>query len=135
MKTDLIGVWSADALFAPGAQEDEFLAFRSDGTGWVEWMNYVAHDIEFFEWTATSSGWVALASQKRFERDTHHLTRYVEVEKTFDVEHLAFIIKEVQTPLHGALPQLELQLPGYRAGLYGLTEQDADLQLKPRALG
>ncbi len=134
MKTDLIGVWSADALFAPGAQEDELLVFRSDGTGWVEWMNFVAHDIEFFEWSATSSGWVALASQKRFERDIRNLKRYVEVEKTFDVEHSAFIIKEVQTPLHSAIPQLELQLPGYRAGLYGLTEQNADVRLTPRIL-
>ena len=131
MKTDFVGVWSANALFAPGAQEDELLVFRSDGMGWVEWMNYVAHEIEFFEWTPTSSGWVALASQRRFERDTRNLKRYVEVEKTFEVEHLAFIIKEVQTPLHGLIPQLELHLPGYHVGLYGLMEQDADALARP----
>ena len=126
MKSDLVGVWSADALFAPGSQEDEILVFRSDGTGWIEWMNFASHTIEFFEWAPTSPGWVDLVSLQRLERDLYNLKHYLQVGPTFDVEHHPFTIQQVETPIHGSLPQLELQLPGWNAGLYGLIEADAD---------
>jgi hypothetical protein len=132
VKTDLTGVWSADALFAPGSQEDEFLVFRSDGTGWVEWMNFGAHEIEFFQWDYTSGGWVIFTSEKRFARDPHNLKRYLEVEPSFEWDHVRFDISAVETPCHGLIPQLELELVGARAGLYGLTRDDADSRSRPQ---
>ncbi len=132
METDLIGVWSADALFAPGAQEDEILVFRSDGTGWIEWINPVAHEVEFFEWTPTSLGWVVLATQNRFERDSRNLKRYMEVACIFDTHHAPYSIKEVETPLRSFIPQLELKIVGAMAGLYGLVQEDADSWPNPQ---
>lgn len=132
MKTDLIGVWSADALFASGSQEDELLIFRSDGTGWREWMNHVAHEVEFFQWDLTSPDWVGFVGQGRFERDFHNLKRYIEVEQNFDLDHVSYEIRQVETPLYGVIPQLELEIAGALAGLYGLVQEDADAWPKPQ---
>lgn len=132
MNHPIVGVWSSEILYAPGSQEDSLLVFRSDGTGWSEWMNFAAHDIEFFEWTPTSPGWVAIAIQKHFERDLHNLKRYIEREPTFSVEHLSISIEEVETPLHGLIPRLEARLPGTLAEFYGLLERDADSWPRPQ---
>ncbi len=75
MKSDLVGVWSADALFSPGSQENEIVVFRSDGAGWREWRNLGEHHVELFSWLPTSPGWYVLSSEGLFERDSHNLSR------------------------------------------------------------
>lgn len=133
MTTDLIGVWSANALFASPGQEDEIVVFRSDGTGWIEWMNFGAHRIEFFWWEPTSPGWFALSSQGCFERDPHNLKRYIHTERDINDlwDHLPISVKEVNTP-HGSVIQLEMELTDWNGGLYGLIQKDADLWSRPQ---
>ena len=132
MKTDLIGVWSADALFAPGSQEDEILVFRSDGTGWIEWLNFAAHEVEFFHWEPTSSGWYLLSRQGRFERDPHNLKRYIEKEPNREYEHLPIGVQQVPAPFGGLIWQLEMEFSDWNAGLYGLTIDDPDSYPRPQ---
>lgn len=133
MKTDLVGVWSANALFASPTQEEELVVFRSDGTGWIEWMSFGAHRIEFFLWMPTSPGWYVLTSQDQFERDTHNLKRYIHSERDHKDHwaHLPIRVQEAQTP-QGLLPQLEMDLPDWKAGLYGLIQEDADSWPRPQ---
>ena len=47
----LIGLWSADVMYRMGAQEDELLAFRSDGTGWYAFERHILCELETFHWT------------------------------------------------------------------------------------
>jgi hypothetical protein len=46
----IVGLWSIDALFAPGAQEDTLIAFRENGTGWMAYLNALACDVNSFVW-------------------------------------------------------------------------------------
>jgi hypothetical protein len=48
---ELIGLWSVDVQYGPGAQEDELLAFRPDGTGWYAFERHVLCELETFRWT------------------------------------------------------------------------------------
>jgi hypothetical protein len=57
---DLIGIWSADARYGPGAQSDEILIFKPDGTGRMEFWNWQLCSADFFRWQVVSPGLVDL---------------------------------------------------------------------------
>src|SRR6185437_10258401 len=57
---DLIGIWSADARYGPGAQSDEMLIFKPDGTGRMEFWNWQLCSADFFRWQVVSPGLVDL---------------------------------------------------------------------------
>jgi len=53
---DLIGIWSADARYGPGAQSDEMMLFKPDGTGRMEFWNWQLCSADFFQWHVVSPG-------------------------------------------------------------------------------
>jgi len=48
---DLIGLWSADAMYGPGAQSDDVLVFKPDGHGFLEFSSPETVFAELFHWT------------------------------------------------------------------------------------
>lgn len=64
---NLIGIWSQDLRYGPGAQSDEMLFFKSDGTGWIEEWNFCLCSAEFFQWDVPESGRLILRGFKRLE--------------------------------------------------------------------
>lgn len=52
---ELIGVWSVDALYAPGPS-DEIVYFLESGEGWVEYLNWGLGAIETFKWWRNEKG-------------------------------------------------------------------------------
>ena len=58
----IVGVWSIDELYAPGAQSDDLLIFGSDGQGRLEVLNWGYGSVSTFEWKVEedrlSIGWL-----------------------------------------------------------------------------
>jgi hypothetical protein len=130
MNTELIGIWSADARFGPGAQSDEMLVFKPDGTGWIEVWNFCLCELEFFEWTLTSSGWMAVVGTRRMEIDVK-TDQLVESQTTMDVKHLPCRIQEEDTPSGIRMKVLRIELLGFGEGAFGFFgDEDADSRLK-----
>jgi len=50
LKDALIGLWSIDVMYGPGAQEDTTLAFLPDGTGWLAFEHYFLCELDTFKW-------------------------------------------------------------------------------------
>lgn len=63
----LVGLWSIDLLYAPGAQEDTLVTFRADGTGSLEVMKYGFHEVEPFLWRALDDDGVSVTSSESSE--------------------------------------------------------------------
>ncbi|WP_054024896.1 hypothetical protein [Bacillus sp. FJAT-28004] len=52
---EIVGAWSADALFAPGTS-DEIIYFLESGEGWIEYLNWSLSEIETFKWWRNEAG-------------------------------------------------------------------------------
>lgn len=48
--SQIIGTWSVDIMYGPGAMSDERVIFLSDGTGWMEIFNGNLVTLEIFTW-------------------------------------------------------------------------------------
>ncbi|WP_146160526.1 hypothetical protein [Desmospora activa] len=52
----LVGLWSVDVLYGPGAQEDTVIAFMANGEGWLAFYHYVLLERETFYWRIDDGG-------------------------------------------------------------------------------
>lgn len=129
MKSELEGVWSIDARFGLGAQSDEILVFKPDGTGWLEEWNFYLCSVDFFEWTPTSPGWVALSGVKRMVLDVK-TNRLVDSGDVLEVTHLPYQINEELTPSRLRMKVLHMQFPGSEEESFGFVNKD----IKSRAM-
>jgi hypothetical protein len=130
MNSELIGIWSADARFGPGAQSDEMLVFKPDGTGWIEVWNFCLCELEFFEWTLTSLGWVAVVATKRMEIDVG-TDQLVDSQASMEVKHLPYQVQEEDTPSGARMKVLRIELLGLGEEAFGFFgDEDVDSRLK-----
>ncbi|WP_139997521.1 hypothetical protein [Paenibacillus paridis] len=65
-KDEVVGVWSADALYMPGPS-DEIIYFMESGDGWVEYLNWSLCSIETFKWWRSADGKLHIQSNMLFE--------------------------------------------------------------------
>jgi hypothetical protein len=61
---ELIGLWSADVMYGPGAQSDEVLVFKPDGTGFMEFINPMTTSADLFQWAVEAPGHLRLRGYK-----------------------------------------------------------------------
>lgn len=54
--TDLVGIWSVDVMYGPGAQEDTILVFLANGKGWTAFYHYILLERETFHWYIDDGG-------------------------------------------------------------------------------
>jgi hypothetical protein len=87
----LVGSWSIDCLYGPGAQEDTFLVFKEDGTGWIESAHYATREVDTFRWEATRDGCVRVLGGRYFSDGE-------ESASDFSFDELAYRIAEEVTP-------------------------------------
>jgi hypothetical protein len=130
MKSELEGVWSADACYGLGAQSDEIVVLRGDGTGWIEVWNFVLCSVDFFEWTPTSPGWIVFAGTRSLELDVK-TQRLVDSGSKLEVSHEPYSIQEEETPSGTRMKVLRLDLLGFGEGAFGLTSEDAESRAEP----
>jgi hypothetical protein len=75
---DLVGLWSADVMYGPGAQADEVLVFKPDGTGWLEVANPVTTSAELFGWAVEAPNRLRLEGSRSLYLTDDNPCRMVE---------------------------------------------------------
>ena len=114
----LVGVWSHDALFSPGAAADEVLVFRSDGTGVAEVYNWTLCSYDTFAWQVESDGTLTIIVLHSFESAT------ISTPSDLRVTRATFRIASEQTPVFGVIDVLHLPIAHWLPDRYGRTKAD-----------
>jgi hypothetical protein len=65
---DLLGTWSSDAMYAPGAQSDRNLYFRADGLGANAYATFASTEATVFGWSLTD-GTLTMHRRGRWSRE------------------------------------------------------------------
>jgi hypothetical protein len=128
---DLIGIWSADARYSPGAQSDEILLFREDGTGRMEFWNWQLCSADFFRWRVVSPGIVDLIGFRCLELPEEG-DEPVEAECTFHHVMVPFSVAEEVTPSGKRMPVLRIGLARPYPSELGLRQRDFSGWEEPR---
>lgn len=101
MKSEnLIGLWSIDMLYGPGAQEDTWLAFRRDGTGWIAFLHYRLCELDTFFWSLSDDCVLTITG------DRYQCPPEPETQSTFSFADLAISIAPRVTPSYGEVTVL-----------------------------
>lgn len=131
----LIGLWSNGALYGMGAQSDDLLIFKPDGTGRYEFLNWILCSAELFRWETPRLGVLRLVGERHLQISED--VRSLEVKPSLlGAREGAYTIAEEDTPRHGRIRVLRipLEMPmrdrfGFsRADLNGLEEPDFQLE-------
>ncbi|MFD2085399.1 DUF5071 domain-containing protein [Brevibacillus brevis] len=59
----MIGKWSIDVMYGPGAQEDTEIVFLPDGTGWIAFFHYELCELETFRWRNNENGSIRISGE------------------------------------------------------------------------
>lgn len=132
--TEIVGVWSAEALYGLGGESDEILVINRDGSGWLEVIDYDGHEwsADFFEWGPTEPGWFYFAWTKRIE--PHKQTRaLIESASVLDTVHASAEVREEAAPSGRTMKILYLPLSQERDeyDAYGLVSPDPGIRAAP----
>jgi len=92
----IVGIWSADAIYGPGAQADTVLVFLPDGSGVLEEWNFSLSYYDLFTWGITDGGRLNITGLKSVAEDD--AGQVVEKTSLFGVEQWLFSIAEENTP-------------------------------------
>lgn len=61
----LIGVWSEDRRYGPGAQSDQLVVFLPNGQGCLQICNAAMEHVEVFDWTLNQDGTLKISGTAR----------------------------------------------------------------------
>ena len=125
LPNSLVGIWSHDVLFSPGAAADELLVFRPDGTGVVEIYNWVLCSYNTFVWQIENDVRLTIKGQQFFESAT------TSIPSDLHMSHADFHITSEQTPVFGVIDVLHLTLGHWLPDRYGRTGADITGYLLP----
>jgi hypothetical protein len=127
----LIGQWSADARYGPGAQSDEMMVFKPDGTGRMESWNWRLCSADLFRWEIIESGVLNLIGYRRLQlgKDGEHV---VDVASKFRHVGVPFTIAEEDTPRGQRMLVLRLSLPREYPRELGLASRELSGWEDPR---
>jgi hypothetical protein len=106
---ELVGLWSNDSLFGPGAQSDDWLIFKPDGTGRYEFLNWMLCSAELFRWETPRPGVLRFVGERHLQIAPD--SRSVEEEPSLlGTRELPYTIAEEDTPSHVRIRVLRLPL-------------------------
>src|ERR1700716_3404902 len=63
----LLGAWSADRRFDPGAPSDQILWFMNDGRGRLDWINWALVAVDYFSWREALPGVLQVSATRRVQ--------------------------------------------------------------------
>lgn len=130
MSAELIGLWSANHMYGPGAESDEMLIFKPDGTGRFEFVNWSLCSADLFSWTVSASNRITLHGFKRLELGQNGL-EVIEVEPDFQFDGIPYRIREEKTPSGKKIRVLRLKLFEGISDHYGFVKKDLAGQEEP----
>lgn len=130
MHVNLIGVWSADARFGPGAQSDEILVFKPDGTGWLEIWNFYLCSVDFFEWTIASPGRITINGIKSLELD-ENTNELIDSANRIETKHVPYQIQQEDTPSGKTMKVLRIKIVNLGDGAFGFfSDENAEKRIQ-----
>jgi hypothetical protein len=133
--SELVGLWSNDALYGPGAQSDDWLIFKPDGTGRYEFLNWTLCSAELFRWETPRPGVLRFIGERHLQI-SDNLRSVEEEPSVLGNREVLYTITEGETPANGRIRVLHLPLAmpmrdrfGFcRADLTGLEEPKFELE-------
>jgi hypothetical protein len=128
---DLIGIWSADQMYGPGAQSDEVVIFKPDGTGRFEFLNWTLCSADLFRWEVLSPGLLNMVGYRCLELN-EDASQVVEASSTFQHFSIAYRIADEDTPSSKRMRVLRWQLPRPYPSHLGFVRRDLAGYEEPR---
>lgn len=133
--SELIGLWSNDALYGMGAQSDDCLIFKPDGTGRYEFINWMLCSAELFRWETPQPAVLRLVGERHLQV-AEDLRSLEDKPSLLGTREVPYTIGEEGTPRYGRIRVLRvpLELPlrdhfGFiRADLKGLEGPEFTLE-------
>jgi hypothetical protein len=119
----LVGLWSNDALYGPGAPSDDWLIFKPDGTGRYEFLNWMLCSAELFRWETPRPG-VLLFVGERHLQIADDLRGVEEEPSLLGTCEVPYVIAEEDTPAHGRIRVLRLPLTPPMRDRFGFSRAD-----------
>ena len=126
-ESNLVGAWTTRTEYHSIPNSEVTLIFKSDGTGWLKVSNDYSWEINFFQWTPTSSDWIVLTGVNRLEPHIH-TRKTIEVQPTFEIEHLSYKFHQASKQLQIDWPKTSNSHLNLSENLFDLESQDADSQ-------
>ncbi|GLX70262.1 hypothetical protein [Paenibacillus glycanilyticus] len=124
-KSALVGAWSVDEMYGPGAASDEVVFFAEDGTGWFEFSNWGISSIETFEWSLSGDQKLTIQGLDKYA------IYQPDGKSDLEVINLPVRIVNKLAPSGERLNILEFDAPGiYDIQEFGLL----DMEIKPGLL-
>ncbi len=119
----LIGWWSADHRYAPGAASDDSLIFKPDGTGRYEFLNWRLESAILFRWETPSAGVLRIVGEKCL-RLSDNLQSVEEGPSDLHYPELPYTIEEEDTPSGKRMLVLRLPLKLLIPDCFGFVRKD-----------
>ncbi|MGQ0798797.1 MAG: hypothetical protein ACT4NL_01615 [Pseudomarimonas sp.] len=121
---ELVGVWSNDCMYGPGAPADEILIFAPDGSGRFEVYNWLLCSVDYFAWSVSAPGVVEIRGLKSLQVEPDEKLTYFPQPSDFTFTGLNYAIAVEDTPSGKSLRVLRLKLYDWVADHYGLVQSD-----------
>lgn len=97
----IVGSWSADLQYSPGAACDEWLTFLDTGVGFLEIINWGHCSVEKFTWRPTAQGILEVETEWAIYNDGHDNFEK-ENDFIFGSKSIEFKVEVGQSPVYGA---------------------------------
>jgi hypothetical protein len=105
---DLLGTWSVDARYGPGAMEDWLLYFRGDGQGCFWYGNLMGARAAVFDWRL-ADGRLTTTTRRQFQTPSGHQEPFRPGgHLQLDLVEVAVTVGVEPTPIRGLLRVLRL---------------------------
>ncbi|MFI8710848.1 hypothetical protein [Brevibacillus brevis] len=93
----IIGKWSIDVMYGPGAQEDTEIVFLPDGTGWIAFFHYELCELETFCWRSNENGSI------RISGELYQTIGEPQEKSNLEINELFYKVKLENTPSDGEM--------------------------------
>jgi len=118
-------------MYGPGAQSDDVLIFKEDGTGRFEFVNWVLCSADLFRWNVTESGSLNLTGYCCLQLD-NDAQKVVSTESDFQYSSLSYRIAEEETRSGKRMRVLRLSWKLPASDHYGFVRRDLTGLEEPR---
>jgi tetratricopeptide (TPR) repeat protein len=110
-------------MYGPGAQSDEILIFKPDGTGRFEFVNWSLCSADLFHWGVSAQNRITLHGFKRLELGENG-QEVIEAESDFQFDSIPYQIQVEDTPSGKKMRVLRLRLFKDVSDHYGFVRED-----------
>jgi hypothetical protein len=120
---ELVGLWSSNDLYGPGAQSDDWLIFKPDGSGRYEFLNWMLCSAELFRWETPRPGVLRVIGERHLQI-SDDLRSIEEKQSLFGTQELPYRIAEESTPSGKRMRTLRLPLKMPMRDCFGFRRAD-----------